>query len=207
MPSRPFIIGIAGPSGAGKSHFANALSIVLQAPIWQLDLYYKPRTEQQKDELGYLNFDLPEALDFGRLSNDFLKLYQNQAIEVEEYSFNKSDASHSKRMITPKDLLIVEGIHTYSWDALSKLIDFKIFIDAPKELRLSRRIYRDETERGYQSDEIHYRFLKHAEEVYFKHLVPVKMQMDFLIEQAENQPYPMDLLLPKLLSKKASMGL
>jgi uridine kinase len=207
MQNRPFIIGIAGPSGAGKSHFANTLSKALHAPIWPLDLYYKPRTAQQKDALGYLNFDLPDALDFDRLYNDFIKLRQYQSIEIEEYTFNKSSLNNNKRLLMASEVLIVEGIHIYTWEVLSQLIDFKIFIDAPVDLRLKRRISRDINERGYHTDEIQYRFLKHAEEVYFKHLVPIKNQMDLLIEQTENQLYPMELILPKLLAKKASIGL
>jgi uridine kinase len=206
MPHRPFVIGIAGPSGAGKSHFAHELSQKLGATIWQLDHYYLPRALQQADVHGYLNFDLPTALDVNKIVSDFNALLSHQSIHINEYVFNAEGGLKSKK-ITPNDILIIEGIHTYTWQALSAHIDFKIFIDAPSTLRLSRRLKRDECERGYQAPEITYRFLTHAEDIYHQLLKPIKPLMDFNIELTENQLYPFETLLPRILAKKIALGL
>ncbi|MEK7253724.1 MAG: P-loop NTPase fold protein, partial [Bacteroidota bacterium] len=63
---KPFIIGITGGSGSGKTSFIRALRQAFSEDelcIVSQDDYYRPREEQEQDDLGIKNFDLPRSID------------------------------------------------------------------------------------------------------------------------------------------------
>ena len=50
--------------------------------------------------------------------------------------------------VVPSRVIIVEGILALHYDELLPLYDFSIYVDAPNQICLKRRIYRDMRERG-----------------------------------------------------------
>ena len=50
--------------------------------------------------------------------------------------------------VEPSRVIIVEGILALHYDELLPLYDFSIYVDAPNQICLKRRIYRDMRERG-----------------------------------------------------------
>ena len=74
---RPFTIGITGGSGSGKTFFIKELSSHFRPDeicLISQDHYYKPREIQFTDANGVKNFDLPAAIEDGKLADDILKL-------------------------------------------------------------------------------------------------------------------------------------
>jgi uridine kinase len=59
-----WVMGITGLSGSGKTYFIERIKEKLQdkVAVISFDDYYKPLHEQEKDENGITNFDLPGAL-------------------------------------------------------------------------------------------------------------------------------------------------
>ena len=85
------IIGICGGSGSGKTTLLKRISAKyteLNPVIFSMDNYYLPIKEQEIDENGEINFDLPTALDEVRLTKDLQSLMLGQPIEIKEYHFN-----------------------------------------------------------------------------------------------------------------------
>jgi uridine kinase len=60
-------------------------------------------------------------------------------------------------------------------------LDLKIFIEAKDYLKLSRRIRRDNEERGYDLDDVLYRYQFHVMPVYESLIEPLKHQADLII--------------------------
>ena len=52
--------------------------------------------------------------------------------------------------VTPQDVIIVEGILTLAATEIAEQGDVHIFVDAPDDIRLARRLQRDVVERGQQ---------------------------------------------------------
>lgn len=181
----PLVIGICGGSGSGKTYLTKKL--IENSPTgkvcpFPLDSYYLPRDWQKKDSLGYLNFDLPEAFNTQKMLYDFLDLSSGFSIEQPIYKYNVSPPSIDFAIIEPRPVIIVEGIFVFYYKEIFNRLDIKVLIDAPTDLKRQRRIERDIKERGYELDQILYRFDNHAEDSFKNFVLPYKKDADFLIE-------------------------
>jgi len=179
-----YIIGITGASGSGKSYIAN--KIIQKSPvpalIFDQDNYFYPADKQPKDKNGKPNFDTPQSLDLGQFENDFFDLLSGKTITHRRYSYNKpiTDNVYYKSYI-PKPVLIVEGIFALYSDKIREKCDITIFVESDLELNKQRRIKRDSEERGYDAEDVIYKFENHIIDSYNKYILPLKSQVDLVI--------------------------
>jgi len=188
MPA-PYTIGITGGSGSGKTYFIKALSSHFkpeQVCLISQDHYYNPRETQQVDDNGFKNFDLPEAIDRKQLYADILKLKQGESLTKREYAFNSPNVIPGVLEFKPAPILIVEGLFVQYFSEIEKELDLKIFIEAKDYLKLSRRIRRDNDERGYDLEDVLYRYHHHVMPVYESLIEPLKHNADFIIPNNQN---------------------
>lgn len=184
MSGAPLVIGISGGSGSGKTLFLKQLMKDFkteEVSLLSLDNYYKPQNEQPKDPKGIENFDLPESLDRARFFQDLQKLKSGQNISIEEYTFNNDTKTPETIHIKSGPIIVVEGIFTFYYKEVDELLDFKIFIEAPDYLMLTRRITRDAEERGYDLGDVLYRFQHHVTPAFKKYIEPLKFDADIII--------------------------
>jgi uridine kinase len=183
------VIGITGGSGSGKTHFLKKLLESFPEEtmtLFSMDNYYKPIEKQTLDENGIENFDIPEALDRERIYRDLLRLKEGETLVIDEYNFNHFDKVPDKITIKPSPIIIVEGIFTFYYQEICKLLDLKVFIDTPDYLMLKRRITRDAQERGYDLDDVLYRFEYHVTPAYRKYIKPLKYEADLIVPNHTN---------------------
>lgn len=196
----PLVIGICGGSASGKTYLKDAL--VANSPegkvrAFTLDSYYLPRDWQKKDVNGYLNFDLPEAFNTQKMIYDFIDLTSGFSIEQPVYKYKISPPSIDFNIIEPAPVIIAEGIFLFYYKEILERLHKKVFIDAPFELKRQRRVERDVRERGYEPDEIHYRFDNHAQNSYNTYVLPYKDRANYCIET----PDEYDNVLAELLQQ------
>ncbi|AYB30343.1 uridine kinase family protein [Chryseolinea soli] len=181
---QPYTIGITGGSGSGKTYFIEQLASHFQPHeicLISQDHYYKPIETQVIDEKGIQNFDLPEAIEREQLHADILKLKRGEPLLKKEYMFNKIDSQPKMLEFKPAPILIIEGLFVQYYPEIEKELDLKIFIEAKDYLKLSRRIRRDNEERGYDLDDVLYRYQHHVMPVYESLIKPLKHHADFII--------------------------
>ena len=157
IDKKPLVIGVCGGSGSGKTTLIKRLQeeiAHLNPALFTMDNYYRPIESQMLDPNGIVNFDLPTALDEERLSNDLTRLYHGNAIEVKEYFFNTQPGKNVLITIDPSDLILVEGLFLYHYSDVFKLVDWSVYVDVDSKTQLDRRIYRDQSTRGYKHQEI-----------------------------------------------------
>ncbi len=190
------IIGITGASGSGKSFFLREL--LLQLPENEvihlaLDNYYFPRELQQKDENGIENFDIPTAFDESKLLADIEDLKSGKAITFETYNYNNSLINKEFKTIEPRKILIIEGIFVFNFESILPHFSYKIYIDAPTDLNLNRRLQRDAIERGYDYNDVVYRYNNHVIPAYEKHILPTKNIVDIIVDNSKTESLKTDL--------------
>jgi uridine kinase len=181
---RPFIIGITGGSASGKTLFLTRLMEQFETNdicLLSQDNYYRPKEHQTKDENGIENFDLPTAIDDVAFAADVEKLRLGEIVTREEYTFNNSDKIPNLLHFFPKKILVVEGIFVFHFPEVAKLLDLKIFIDAQDKIKLKRRIKRDNEERGYDLQDVMYRWKYHVKPTYEEFIRPHKRSCDIVI--------------------------
>lgn len=153
--TKPLIIGIAGGSGAGKTTFArriyDCIATTTTIDIVQIshDCYYKDLSHLSIEERAKTNFDHPDSLDTELLIHQLKELVDGRSVMIPQYDFKThSRCEDEGKVIESKRVILVEGILLFSINELVQLMDLKIYVDAPCDIRLMRRIERDSIERG-----------------------------------------------------------
>lgn len=201
---KPYTIGITGGSGSGKTFFINTLASRFQPGevcLISQDHYYKALDLQIIDEKGVHNFDLPTAIERERFHEHILQLKAGKSVSIKEYTFNNASAEPKVLTFHPAPILIIEGLFVQYFEEVANELDLKIFIEAKDYLKLSRRIRRDNDERGYDFHDVLYRFQHHVMPVYETLIKPLKHHTDLIIPNNHNFERALDLLTLALKSK------
>lgn len=181
---KPYVIGITGGSGSGKTYFLQRLAegfTPQQICMISQDHYYRSRDKQPVDENGVKNFDLPVSIDQSALEADLQQLLAGKSVRKQTYTFNNPASDSEEIEFLPAPVLVVEGLFVQYFPEISALLDLRIFIEAKDHLKLGRRIRRDQVERGYDLDDVLYRYQHHVMPVYESLIEPLKHQSDFVI--------------------------
>jgi len=206
---KPFTIGITGGSGSGKTFFLNGLSSHFRDSeicLLSQDNYYKPRETQPTDQQGYQNFDLPTAIDHQAFLNDLRKLKSGQSVVLREYTFNNPKAEPRLLELRAAPLIVVEGLFIQYFEEIDREIDLKIFIEAHDHIKLTRRILRDQKERGYPLDDVLYRYQYHVMPVYDSMIRPLQHKADLVIPNNDHMGRALEVLVRFLKSKLAGVA-
>ena len=194
---KPFTIGITGGSGSGKTYFLQGLSAHFKSTeicLISQDNYYKPRDQQPIDENGVKNFDLPGSIDRENFLQDLLKLKAGQDVIKREYTFNNPAADPKHLEFKTAPILVVEGLFVQYFEEIAKELDLKIFIEAKDHVKLGRRIKRDQVERGYDIDDVLYRYQYHVMPIYESLIEPLKHYADLVVPNNSNFDRALDVL-------------
>jgi len=198
---KPYTIGITGGSGSGKTYFIKSLSSRFSTDelcLISQDHYYKPLHLQTKDAKGVENFDLPDSIDREKFYEDILRLKNGEILQKKEYTFNNVQANAKTLEFKPAPILLIEGLFVQYFPEIEKELDLKIFIEAKDHLKLSRRIRRDNEERGYDLDDVLYRYQHHVMPVYESFIKPLKHAADIVIPNNHHFERAIELLTGSL---------
>jgi len=201
---KPYTIGITGGSGSGKTFFLNNLASRF-APgelcLISQDHYYKARDLQFTDDNGVKNFDLPTAIERERFHHDILKLKRGETLRIHEYTFNNPSVTPAVLEFKPAPILIIEGLFVQYFEEIASELDLKVFIEAKDYIKLSRRIRRDNDERGYDLHDVLYRYQNHVMPIYETLIKPLKHHTDLIIPNNHDFERALDILTIALKGK------
>lgn len=195
---KPYIVGITGGSASGKTLFLKSLVSSFeenQICLTSQDNYYKPRHMQPVDEEGVKNFDTPESINADEYGRDIAELKAGNVVKRLEYTFNNPNKQPKTLTFKPAPIIVVEGIFVFYFPEVARLLDLKIFIDAEEHIKLKRRIVRDKFERGYDLDDVLYRYERHVAPTYEKYIKPYKTDADLIIPNNTHFAKALDVLV------------
>ncbi|MBS4071620.1 MAG: uridine-cytidine kinase [Algoriphagus sp.] len=201
---KPFIVGITGGSASGKTLFLERLLSSFdpgEVCLISQDNYYKPRHQQPVDAQGIHNFDTPFSIDFEQYATDIRKIQEGEIVFREEYTFNNAAKKPKLLTFSPAPVVVVEGIFVLYYPELADLLDLKIFIDAKDHIKLKRRIIRDKVERGYDLDDVLYRYEMHVMPTYEKYIEPFKSESDLIVTNNQSFDRALDVIRTYLRAK------
>ncbi|MFZ4427045.1 MAG: uridine kinase family protein [Saprospiraceae bacterium] len=182
--NKPLIVGITGGSGSGKTTFVKKLRERFSEDelcIVSQDEYYKPKERQQADDLGVINFDLPDSIDKQAFRRDILTLISGTPVHKKEYTFNNPTASARELVFKPAPIILVEGIFVLHFRRIRSLMDLKVFLYAKENLKVIRRIKRDQKERNYDLEDVLYRYEHHVLPAFERYVKPYIGEADIVI--------------------------
>ncbi len=198
-PTKPLVIGIAGCSGSGKTTLARELTTQLDATLFPLDLYYRDLSEFPLDSRHKQNFDHPDSLESELIIEHVRDLAQGQPINRPVYDFK----THSRVLgsfdtITPTSVVIVEGILALHYPELLPLYRFSIYVNAPNEICLNRRIYRDMLERGRTEQSVRDQFEATAKPMADLYVLPSAAHATITVEGTDSLDWSVEQILQRL---------
>lgn len=168
---KPFIIALSGASAAGKTTFASALADGFsdeEVIVISQDNYYLHKSTLPIDANGFQNFDVPSAFDKEAFIRDILTLKNNQSIQRAQHTFYRLGVEPKMIRYNPAPVIIVEGLFVIHFEETNDLFDFSIYMTAEEDIRLKRRIKRDFEDRGFDYDDVIYRWQNHILPEYTK---------------------------------------
>ncbi|MGB3545978.1 MAG: uridine kinase, partial [Saprospiraceae bacterium] len=181
---KPFLIGITGGSGSGKTSFIDQLRRGFHEDdvcVISQDDYYRPREEQAADAQGIINFDRPRSIHKGEFTRDVQALLAGKTVTRREYTFNNELATPALLTFRPAPVIIVEGLFVFHFKKMRKLLDLKVYLHAKENLKIIRRIKRDQIERNYPLEDVLYRYENHVLPAFESYIKPYTEEADLII--------------------------
>lgn len=204
--TKPLIIGVAGGSGSGKTTVVSTISKTLGANkhlLLQHDSYYRDLKHLPFEERIKHNFDHPASLETELLIRHINALSEGYPIEVPQYDFANHIRKEQTTTVTPKEVILVDGILIFSEPELLELMDVKIFVDTDDDIRLLRRLKRDISERGRSVENVMEQYQKFVRPMHLEFVQPSKRYADVIIPRGGKNKVALDMVLA-LINEKLS---
>jgi len=178
------VIGICGGSGSGKTTIVRKISEMFSDFVFlPQDNYYKSAEFISNTNITAFNFDHPEAFDNDLLIEHLLRLKRGESIDMPQYDFVHHHRQNESVRVESKKLIIFEGIMIYTDKRVRELVDLKIFVDTPDDIRFIRRLTRDIKERGRTLDSVIDQYLNVVRPGHFEFIEPTKAYADIIIPE------------------------
>jgi uridine kinase len=163
--SKPLVVGIAGGSASGKSTLAQRLVQALDGlgvEVLGMDRYFRrvrPKMVAPITRVVYDDHNHPESFDLAGLVRDLDALLAREDMP---------------------QVVIVEGLMTLYDEQLRARLDLKIFLDAPSDERIVRRLKRNMA-RGMAFDDIATFFLDSVRYRHQEFVEPSRWHADIVL--------------------------
>src|SRR3990167_3563831 len=157
MKNKTIIIGISGASASGKSLLANTIVKEVgsnQVVVISEDSYYKDLSHLPLEERAKVNFDHPDSIDHELLVRHLDALLAGKTIEQPLYDHTLHARKKETRKVGNHTIIVLEGILLFVDPELRSRMDIRIFMDAPLDICLVRRLKRDIHERERTIDSV-----------------------------------------------------
>ncbi|MFZ3110272.1 MAG: uridine kinase [Rectinemataceae bacterium] len=178
------VIGICGGSGSGKTTIVRKISELVSDFVFiPQDNYYKSAEFISNSNITAFNFDHPDAFDNDLIIEQLKALKSGQSIEMPTYDFVHHRRTQETIHVLPQKVVLFEGIMIYTNKAVRDLIDLKIFVDTPDDIRFIRRLLRDIKERGRTLDSVIEQYMGVVRPGHFEFIEPTKAFADIIIPE------------------------
>ena len=185
------LVGIAGGTGSGKTSLALKVQERVGADRCLLiaqDSYYKDGSTLTPAAQAAINYDHPDAFDTPLLVQDLRDLRAGRPVPCLTYDHSTYSRRVLSDPLTPKPVVLLEGILILAEESLRRLMDIKLFIDTDSDVRILRRLQRDIQERGRSFESVQQQYLASVRPMHLEFVEPSKRYADLIIpEGAENE--------------------
>ncbi len=195
------IIGITGGSGSGKSTIVRKISEVVSDFVFiPQDNYYKSASFINNENITAFNFDHPDAFDMELLHKHLHQLKNCKAIDMPEYDFVHHKRKNETIRVEPQKLVIIEGLMVLYDKQIRDLLDLKLYVDTPDDIRFIRRLQRDIDQRGRTAESVINQYLEVVRPGFFNFILPTMKYADLIIPEGGHNEIALSVLIPFIKS-------
>ena len=119
-------------------------------------------------------------------------------MNVPIYDFEVHNRKEESIAVAPSSIILVEGILIFVEPELRKLMDMRIYVDTPSDLRFIRRLQRDMAERGRTLESIVDQFLTTVRPMHQEFVEPSRRYADVIVPATDYNPVAMEMIVSRL---------
>lgn len=212
------IVVVAGPSSSGKTTTTRKLAHYLSKRGMGLvelniDHYFFDLELHPVDEFGDHDFETPQALDLALINKHVKQLLAGEEVLIPKYDFSTGTRAlnQTPMKIKSNDVILIDSLHGLYGEMLAGIDEksiFKVYIETLlqmkgsngkfirwTDLRLMRRMIRDEQHRAYDPGQTltHWHYVRNAEQ---RNILPYINTADYIINGAV--PYELPVMRNRL---------
>ena len=199
---KPLLIGITGGTGSGKTRFTkeiiercdDSLLICLSQ-----DSYYNDLSHLTYEDRCSINFDHPNSIDFPSLFVDLKSLINYTDIKVPIYNYKTHTREKNPTLLKAKSIIILEGILSLYNKEIRDLMDIKVFVDTPADIRILRRTKRDINKRGRTIESIASQYIDSVRPMHKKFIEPTKKYADIIVPDGGKNKVALKIINSEIL--------
>lgn len=205
------LVLIAGPSSSGKTTTSRKLAMYLKVfgfnpKYLSTDDYFLSREETPKLPNGKYDFESLRAINIDLFNDHLTKLINGEEVSIPTFNFYKGEGEYlgNTLKLEKRDILIIEGLHAINEEltkTISKNVKYKVYVSPLSDLniddhnmisnsdvRLLRRIIRDNRTRGYNAEDTisSWQSVRDGET---KYIFPFQNDVDFVF----NSSFPYEI--------------
>lgn len=199
------IIAISGASASGKSLIAKTIYEELkrdlntdEIAVINEDSYYRDQSHLSMEQRKLTNYDHPRALDHDLLTEHLQQLREGHAVNVPIYSYAEHTRAAETNQVTPKKVIILEGILLLTSPKLRDLVDSSIFMDTPLDICLVRRLERDVQERGRTMQSVLEQYQQTVRPMFLQFIEPSKQYADIIVPRGGKNRIAIEILKARI---------
>ena len=195
------VIGVAGGTGSGKTTVADEIVRRVggeRMAVLTHDRYYHDLAALSELELAHHNFDHPLALQTPLMVEHLRLLRHGEAAPLPVYDFTRHVRSPQVEWMQPKPVVVVEGILVLTEPDLRSLMDIKLYVDTPADIRFIRRLDRDVRERGRSLESVIHQYLETVRPMHLEFVEPSKRWADVIIPEGGLNIVALDLVISRI---------
>ena len=204
------IIGVCGGTASGKTSVCRKIHEMLsgngRVVILSQDSYYRGLTAEENATADTYDFDHPSAFDWDLIREHLARLGQRKPIDVPHYDFTTHKRTSETTTIYAADVVLFEGILSFSEERVRELMDMKIFVDTDDDTRLIRRIRRDLATRGRTLESILTQYETFVKPSFDLHIAPTKRYADVIIPRGETNTVAIGLVARHIQERLTQRG-
>ncbi len=200
---KPLIIGITGGTSSGKSTVSRKISDSIPEKkilVIQQDSYYKDQSDIPYEKRIKENYDHPFAFDNELLISHLQDLIDGKDIDIPIYDFEQYNRKKEVNHVSPKEIIILEGLLILNEEKIREFLDIKIFVDTDADVRILRRIVRDIEKRGRTLESVVEQYLGTVRPSHLQFVEPSKRYADIIIPEGGYNSVAIDILTSKVKS-------
>ena len=190
------LIGITGGSGFGKSTVVRKITEAHHDSVCiPQDNYYRSASFVNNDNITAYNFDRPDAFDMDLMLENLRDLKEGKVIQMPQYDFVHHRRKDESVTVYPRKIVIVDGLMVLYDKRIRDLLDLKLYVDTPADIRFVRRLERDIRERGRTVESVIEQYVNVVRPGHMAFIEPCKEFADLVIPEGGYNENALDVLI------------
>ena len=181
-------IAIVGASASGKSLLSQTIVKELidevgsnQIGVINEDYYYQIQDHLSMEERVKTNYDHPSSLEHKLLISHLEQLQNGESVELPQYCYNTHTRLPESLSMGNKRVIVLEGILLLTHPELRKFFHASIYMDAPLDICLMRRLSRDVQERNRTMESVLKQYNDTVRPMFLQFIEPSKQYADIIV--------------------------